>query len=332
MAEHSLIASLDGAIQARMECLALPHESALRLFNGFYEGAPDLVADLYRRTLLLHDYSEQPEATPLPLSAIVEYLHASLPWLQAIVVKVRRSRDEAARRGFFASGASADRRVREHGVWYAVDLFMNRDAGFYIDTRNLRGWAIKHLAGKTVLNTFAYTGSLGVAALAGKARRVVQMDRNRTFLNTAKTSYSLNGFAVDRSALQTGDFFSLVSAMKRSGTRFDCVFVDPPFFSTTGKGRVDLENDSARLINKVRPLINDGGCLVAVNNALFVSGADYLRTLEGLCADGCLAIEELISVPQDITGYPATIVNRPPVDPAPFNHPTKIVVLRVRRK
>ena len=87
-----------------------------------------------------------------------------------------------------------------------------------------------------------------------------------------------------------------------------------------------------RLINKVRPLIRDGGYLVAINNALFLSGADYMGSLDKLCADGYLAVEMLIPVPSDMTGYPQTVVNLPPTDPAPFNHPTKIAVLRVRRR
>ena len=118
----------------------------------------------------------------------------------------------------------------------------------------------------------------------------------------------------------------------RSEERFDCVFVDPPFFAATGKGTVDLIAQSHRVINKVRPLINDGGLLVAINNALFVSGAEYLHTLETLCADGYLGIEELIPVPIDCTGYPETRVRPPLVDPAPFNHSTKIAILRIRRK
>jgi 23S rRNA (cytosine1962-C5)-methyltransferase len=58
---------------------------------------------------------------------------------------------------------------------------MHGDASFYLDTRNLRGWALEHLAGKSVLNTFAYTGSLGVAAKAAGASRVVHLDLNKTF-------------------------------------------------------------------------------------------------------------------------------------------------------
>ena len=86
------------------------------------------------------------------------------------------------------------------------------------------------------------------------------------------------------------------------------------------------------MINKVRPLVKDGGRLIAINNSLFLKGADHLAGLEQLCRDEYLSIETVLPVPPDFTGYPGTRVAPPPVDPAPFNHPTKIVVLKVRRK
>ncbi|HMV50823.1 MAG TPA: hypothetical protein PKD31_23985, partial [Blastocatellia bacterium] len=54
--------------------------------------------------------------------------------------------------------------------------------------------------------------------------------------------------------------------------------------------------------------------------------------LEDVCADGYLTIEELIPVAEDFTGYENTRVAAAVTDPAPFNHSTKIAVLRVRRK
>jgi 23S rRNA (cytosine1962-C5)-methyltransferase len=140
----------------------------------------------------------------------------------------------------------------------------------------------------------------------------------------------LNGFPIQKGDFIARDFFEQVGNMKRVNTRFDCVFIDPPFFSTTSKGKVDQMHESARLINKVRPLINDGGYLVAINNALFVSGAQYMQTLESLSKDGYLKIKELISVPQDFIGY--NPVGSPLTDPAPFNHSTKIAILEVKRK
>ena len=323
---------LETAMAARESLFDANHQAGFRLFNGFSEGQPTLVVDVYARTALIHNYADPPADGDLAVRTAQEFLQTRLPWLHCMLVKTRTGRTAQQKQGSLVYGTTPDSRILEHNVWYALDLLMNRDAGLYLDTRNLRLWAIQNLGGKTVLNTFAYTGSLGVAAQAGGAARVVHLDRNRAFLNLAKTSYTLNGFPIRKQDFQVADFWPRVNQLKRAGERFDCVFLDPPFFAVTSKGTVDLQNNAARLINKVRPLINDGGMLVAINNALFQSGQEYLQILESLCADGYLEIEQFIPVPQDFTGYPGTRVGDAPVDPAPFNHTTKIALLRVRRK
>ena len=307
----------------------------MRLFNGFLEGDPDLAIDLYGRTLVLNNYADDPAsaaAATVKVQQAWQFLHGELPWLQTALVKTRSAPDPIARRGVRLAGSLLDSQVCEDGVWYALDLTMHQEASLYLDTRLLRGWLKANLAGKSVLNAFAYTGSLGVAALAGGAARVVQLDLNRRFLNLGRASYALNGFPVSEDDFIAGDFFSEVNRFKRRGELFDCVLLDPPFFAVTDKGRVDLVDQSQRLINKVRPLVKDGGRLVTINNALFLSGKDYYALLHELCADGYLRIEELIPVPPDFTGYPETVLGAPPVDPAPFNHSTKIAVLGVKRK
>ena len=332
MTPESIQALLEKAIAARELLFDVGHKTAFRLFNGFSEGCPDLVIDLYAATLVLHNYAELPEQGLPTVHAAQAFLQERLPWLRAGIVKTRNSPIAEEKRGKLLFGEAPDHKIQEHGVWYALDLTMNRDASLYLDTRILRLWAIQHLSAKTVLNTFAYTGSLGVAAQAGGAARVVHMDLNRQFLNLAKTSYTLNGFPIHKGDFLVGDFWNQVNRLKRAGERFDCVLVDPPFFSATPKGVVDLNTDSARLINKVRPLINDSGWLISVNNALYVSGKDYMQTLKALCSDGYMKIADLIPVPEDFTGYPATRNGVPITDPAPFNHSTKIAVLEVRRK
>ena len=332
MESESISFLLEKALAAREGLLDAGHKGAWRLFNGFLEGCPELVADLYGRTLVLHNYSESPDEGLNLIRQAQVWLQDRLPWLRAGILKARNGRSAEAKNGRLLFGADPDRKVREQGVWYALDLTMHQDASLYLDTCNLRTWVSQTQGGKTVLNTFAYTGSLGVAALAGGAARVVQMDMNRAFLNLAKTSYTLNGFPIHKEDFLCGDFWEQVSRLKRKEARFDCVLVDPPFFSTTPKGRLDLNTDSARLINKVRPLVNDGGWLVSINNALYVSGKEYIQTLEELCADGYLKFAGLIPVPEDFTGYPGTKIGEPITDPQPFNHSTKIAILEVKRK
>lgn len=304
------------------------HEEAFRLFNGFYEGFPDFVLDIYGSTLVIHDYSESPD--PSFIQKVVEHIRKSLNWLRAGILKTRNSPTQKEKRGTLIFGEQPDEKVREYGIWYAINLTMNRDASFYLDTGNLRKWLTENVRRKSVLNTFAYTGSLGVAAFAGGAAKVVQTDLNRQFLNLAKDSYILNGFPIEKQNFIAQDFFPAVARFKAGKQTFDCVIIDPPFFSTTPRGKVDLNHESERLINKVRPLINDGGYLISINNAVFLSGSEYMRTLEKICKDGYLSIREMIPVPEEFIGM--NRIGKPITDPAPFNHSTKIAILDVKRK
>ncbi len=287
-----------------------------------------MVVELFGETAVLYNHAHSPEEAADLMTAVQELLREQLSWLQAILLKTRNGSDEETR-GMLLWGDHLTTKIREHGVRYALDLTMNQDASFYLDTRHVRRWALDNLAGKMVLNCFAYTGSLGVAAQAAGASRVLHTDLNKRFLNVAKTSYTLNGFPIDKKLFQAGDFWRKVSQLKRAGKQFDCVFLDPPFFSQTAAGTVDLNQGMARLVNKVRPLVKHGGHIVAINNALYVSGADYLAELETLSADGYVAIEQLIPVPEDCTGYPHTQTTPPVTDPAPFNHSTKIALLKI---
>lgn len=328
MTASTAIQLLDQAIASRLTLMDSHHENAFRLFNGFSEAYPSLALDIYASTFLIHDYSDEPNQEFI--NQVGNYIKDKLVWLRAGVLKTRNGETQEQKRGQLIFGEMPDRKIKEHNVWYAIDLTMNRDASFYLDTRNLRKWIIENLKDKSVLNTFAYTGSLGVAALAGGASHVIQTDLNRQFLNLAKDSYSLNGFPVHKQDFIAQDFFPAISRFKTGKQTFDCVIVDPPIFSSTSKGKVDLENESVRLINKVRPLINDGGTLISINNGVYVSGKEYMRVLETICKDGYLSIRELIPVPESFIGY--NKIGKPITDPSPFNHSTKIAILDVKRK
>ncbi len=323
---------LSRALQYRQAQLEEPHNAALRLFNGFYEGFPSLVVDLYGRTLVVFTHKVTGEESHDLAHIVREVCLPHLNWIDCILLKQRSSMDAAGKQGGAVYGTQPDTSIVENRVAYALDLVMNQDAGFYLDTRGLRAWLKNNASGKSVLNTFAYTGSLGVAALAGGASRVVQIDRNARFLEQARASLRLNHIDASKMKCTAVDFFVAAGQMRRRGENFDMVVLDPPYFSVTPRGRVDQVKETTRLVNKARPLVNDGGQMVVVNNALFLGGQDYMRELEDLTKGDYLSIGEIIPVGEDLTGYPETVIGRPPADPAPFNHPTKIIVLNVKRK
>ena len=330
MENQTLAQILTAAFSRRQDLLQTdtPHRGAWRLFNGFTEGFGDLAIDLMGRTAVVQDYTKE----GVNEDFIRDLLLQKFDFLQAVILKKRNSADAAQRNGKLVYGEKPDTFVVEHRVRYAIDLMMNHDNGFYSDTRNLRKYLLDNMQGKSVLNTFAYTGSLGIAAAAGGAGFVLQSDLSNKFLQTAYRSASLNGLTFTKKNFKFGDFFPVVAALRKARAKFDCVIVDPPFFSRTDKGTVDLANDPLAVINKVRPLVADNGLLIAVNNSLYLSGRELINQLNDLCRDGYLQLENLIAIPEDFCCSTGDKSMPYPADPEPFNHPTKIAVLRVHVK
>ncbi|MCB2209441.1 class I SAM-dependent methyltransferase [bacterium] len=326
---QSLIDKITQAVHYRRD--ELDHLQALRLYNGFYEGYPGLVLDRYGPTLVILDHG-LPEGAESLFTELAQWALAQDLGIQSVLLKQRRAEEEDRKNGLLIAGERLPDRIEEWGVQYSMDLRLNQDAGFYLDTRNLRHWLHDVAAGKRILNTFAYTGSLGVAAGVGGADLVVQTDLSDKFLQLAQNSWELNELNNNKQVIRPGDFFRVAGRMRNRDKLFDLVILDPPFFSTTTAGRVDQQGETTRLINKVRPLVAHDGQMVVINNALFLPGAAFIAELEALCRSDYLSLGEIIPIPEDITGYPETIVDTPPVDPAPFNHPTKIAVLNVTRK
>jgi 23S rRNA (cytosine1962-C5)-methyltransferase len=311
---------------------SLPDKTqAYRLFNGFTEGMPGLVIDRYGPALVIFNHTES-EILDEVIHDLAVWALEHLEEVDAVLLKQRQHSEQKKKNGVLIAGDSLPSSIVEFGVRYALDLGINQDASFYPDTRELRRWLLNNGMGKRVLNAFAYTGSLGVAAGAVGAVQVVQTDLNRRFLSLAERSWQLNNLAQDKCEIIAGDFFRVAARLRHAEELFDIVILDPPFFSTTDAGKVDLEGGTTRLINKVRPLIAHEGILAVINNALFLSGVDYMRELDSLCESPYLKLEGVLPIPMDVTGYPKKVVDAPPVDPAPFNHPTKIALLRAFRK
>src|SRR5260370_18665295 len=85
------------AIEARRPRMVDESEQALRLLNGFLEGEPNVVVDLYGRTIVVHDHSETGDENAA--HAAVQVAIRALPHVRAAAWKVRKALDPEARRG-----------------------------------------------------------------------------------------------------------------------------------------------------------------------------------------------------------------------------------------
>jgi 23S rRNA (cytosine1962-C5)-methyltransferase len=160
----------------------------------------------------------------------------------------------------------------EDGLRYLIRPSVGLSVGLFLDMREVRHWLRSQTADRTVLNLFAYTCSLGVCAASGGARRAVNLDVSRPYLEWGKANYRLNDLTVDDHDFIYGDAFDWLARFDRRATRFDVVIVDPPSFSSTP---FSVTRDYARLACAAARVVADRGMLVAATNHAGTSDARF---------------------------------------------------------
>lgn len=117
--------------------------------------------------------------------------------------------------------------IEEEPLRFLVDPYQGLKTGFYLDQRPTRTRLLALVEpNQRVLDTFSYTGSLGIAA-AKRGAQVVCVEQQEPFLDLAKENARLNGVE-DRIEWVAGDAFYWLPAQAEVKTNFSWVFLDPP--------------------------------------------------------------------------------------------------------
>ena len=126
--------------------------------------------------------------------------------------------------------------------------------------RALRPW----FHGRSVLNTFCYTGSFSVVAALENAKSVVSVDFSAGVLDWAKTNFQLNELNVNdkRFKFVRDDVFEFLRVSRRHDKMFDVVILDPPATTTVPGRRWYLKSDYGRLMGHALKVVSPGGLIV----------------------------------------------------------------------
>jgi 23S rRNA (cytosine1962-C5)-methyltransferase len=153
----------------------------------------------------------------------------------------------------------------ENNLRFQLNFTKNQNIGFFPDMKNGRDFIYNIAKDKKVLNLFAYTCSFSVAAVAGKARSVVNIDMSKHSLKTGKINHELNGHTLDRSGISFLPYNILKSwgRIKKMGP-YDIIIIDPP----TNQGKSFwVERDYRKIANKLEGLISHDGIVLACLNS-----------------------------------------------------------------
>ncbi len=156
----------------------------------------------------------------------------------------------------------------ENGANFWIRLRGALHPGLFLDHAPLRAWLNKNAGGLEVLNTFAYTGSLSVAAGLGGAKSVATLDLSRPTVEWARRNWALNGLGEDKADFIYGDYFEWMPKFARKQRSFDLVILDPPSFSRGNRGSFSTSKDLVKLHAAALPLLKSGAYLVtSINSA-----------------------------------------------------------------
>lgn len=152
--------------------------------------------------------------------------------------------------------------ITESGLRYKLDFGRNQNTGLFLDMRYGRDWVRAQASGKRVLNLFAYTCGFSVAAIAGGAEQVVNLDMAKGPLNRGRENHKLNGHEMHRVSFLGHDLFNSWGKVTRSGP-YELIIIDPPSFQ---KGSFVLDKDYQRVLRRLPQLLSPGGQVLACMN------------------------------------------------------------------
>ncbi|MBU0494459.1 MAG: class I SAM-dependent rRNA methyltransferase [Chloroflexi bacterium] len=273
-----------------------PATTVYRLVHGAGDGLPGVAVDRYADALVVTTHTPR-----LPDGLLPALVAAAQP--QAIYLKRRPPESARLTEADIAALAPAEPAWgeavpeltgRENGLAYRIRPGAGLHAGLFLDMREVRARVRDWAAGRTVLNTFAYTCAFGVAASAGGATRVLNIDLSRSTLAWGQDNYIANGLTPDPYDFVYGDVFDWLGRLARQSRTiaqraqtFDLLILDPPSFARSRGQIFRAAQDYGRLVTLAAPVLAPGGLLLACCNLAQLSLDAFRRqVMVGLTAAG----------------------------------------------
>lgn len=265
-----------------------PPTTAFRLVNGEGDLLPGIVIDAYGDLAVLSLYAPELVARAAELGEVL-LAHGFTGVYSKTRVRAdlrhQVAEELAAEVPVAGSGPPEGATiVVENGMRFGVTLGAGLSTGLFVDQRDNRARVREAAAGGRVLNLFSYTCSFSVAAALGGASEVVSVDLSGRALERGRKNFELNGLDPAAHRFFKEDAVKWLGRAARRGERFRLIVLDPPSFSTVGKGTFSVERRYGEVASLALALLEPGGQLLAVTNHTRTSPQALRRTLREAAA------------------------------------------------
>ena len=261
---------LQTAVQQRKHLLTKGTD-ALRLVDGSGDGTPGIFLDTFADRWLVSTRNNQLDPT---VRQWLENQGHTCYW--------KRLDQHEKESPAHIAGKPEDEPflARENDVNYRIHFQAGYSQGIFLDQRLNRQRVRDHSApGKTILNTFAYTGAFSVCAALGGATTTT-LDLSQVYLDWARDNFQANDLDPADHYFCKGDTFHWLKRFARQGRTFDGIILDPPTFSRDDKGKVfRVEKDYHRLVSLAAACLAPDGWILCCTNCRKLDPRDFNRMI-----------------------------------------------------
>ena len=244
---------------------AVDNKELCRIFHGrghAYQGVSHLNLDFYSPYLFLISYTdigsdELTKLTNLIWQCVTESNNQNV---KGLIYQQRAGKDTFTQ--VIEGEDPKSFEITELGIKYQVELTKSQNTGIFPDMKVGRAWTKAQATDAKVLNLFSYTCGFSLAAMAGGAKQVINMDMNKGVLRTGKINHELNGFTRDVN-FYPHDILKSFGKLKKLGP-YDLVIVDPPSFQ---KGSFVLTKDYQKILRRLPEILTDNAQLLLCANS-----------------------------------------------------------------
>lgn len=294
------------AIQHREGYFDSSDTTAFRVFNGEGDGIGGLTIDYFDGFYLISWYSEGIYSFK---EMILAGLEASVTYKGIYEKKRFDTKGQYLEDDDFVKGERGEFPliVKESGQNFAIYLNDGAMVGVFLDQRDVRKKIRDaYSKGKTVLNTFSYTGAFSIFAAAGGATKTTSVDLAKRSLSKTTEQFEVNGIDAEKQDIIVMDVFDYFKYAKRKELAFDVVILDPPSFARSKKYTFSSSKDYTNLLKDAIAITEKNGVIVAsTNNATF--GMKKFKTFVEKAfkeSNKKYTIEEEFSLPSDFRTSP----------------------------
>lgn len=247
-----------------------------RLVFGEGDGLPGLILDYYAGHVVLQAHSIGMHVNRMEiceaLKAVLKDKLLSIYDKSAETLPAQYA--SQAKNGLLYGGQAGEVIVKENGIKFYIDWINGQKTGFFIDQRENRELVAKYSSGKSVLNTFSYTGGFSMYAALHGATLVHSVDSSAKAIDFCNRNAQLNGIENHEGfAEDTFDF------LKNKAQDYDVIILDPPAFAKSRDVKHNAVIGYKRLNEMALRKIKKGGILFTFSCSQVIDKYLFYNTL-----------------------------------------------------